>query len=89
MEEGYQNGDIYDISAHKNSLTLQFGEGEPYFHFENAVKPDIKMTDFTFDESGVNLEIEFLKTLINPNQLASKIQLKLVSRNKRNSSISL
>lgn len=83
VEEGYQNGDIYDISAHKNSLTLQFGEGEPYFHFENAVKPDIKMTDFTFDESGVNLEIEFLKTLINPNQLASKIQLKLVSRNKK------
>ncbi|RIP37217.1 glycosyltransferase family 2 protein [Staphylococcus gallinarum] len=83
VEAGYQTGEIYDIKAHKNSLTLQFGEGEPYFHFENAIKPDIKMTDFTFDEKGFNLEIEYLKTLINPNQLASKIQLKLISRNKK------
>ncbi|MCG7338023.1 glycosyltransferase family 2 protein [Staphylococcus sp. ACRSN] len=83
VEAGYKNGDIYNISAHKNSLILQFGESEPEFHFENEMKPDINMSDFTFDESGFNLEIEFLKSIINPNQLASKIQLKLVSRNKR------
>lgn len=47
------------------------------------MKPDIRMSHFEFNDQGFELELEFISSIINPNHVASMIQLKLLSRNKK------
>lgn len=83
VEESYRNGHYYNFKANQNLLQIQFAQHEPFFDFENVTKPDIKMTQFNFDDQQFSLELTFLKSMINPNQIANQLQLKLVSRNKK------
>ncbi|MDW4223074.1 hypothetical protein NUT40_13455 [Staphylococcus saprophyticus] len=41
------------------------------------------MSHFEFNDQGFELELEFISSIINPNHVASMIQLKLLSRNKK------
>ncbi|MEP9819621.1 glycosyltransferase family 2 protein [Staphylococcus xylosus] len=83
VEESFNNGQFYNFSAQQGVLQIQFDREEPYFIFNKLMKPDIRMTHFKFNEQGFELELEFLSSIINPNHVASMIQLKLVSRNKK------
>lgn len=83
VEESFNNGQFYNFSAQQGVLQIQFEYEEPYFIFNKLMKPDIRMTQFNFNEQGFELELEFLSSIINPNHVASMIQLKLVSRNKK------
>ncbi|MGD6886301.1 glycosyltransferase [Staphylococcus shinii] len=83
VEESFNNGQFYNFSAQQGVLQIQFDYEEPYFIFNKLMKPDIRMTQFNFNEQGFELELEFLSSIINPNHVASMIQLKLVSRNKK------
>lgn len=83
VEESYKNGKFHSYSAQEGTLKIQFDEGEPYFVFKKLVKPDIRMSHFEFNDQGFELELEFISSIINPNHVASMIQLKLLSRNKK------
>ncbi|PHK49674.1 glycosyltransferase family 2 protein [Staphylococcus edaphicus] len=83
VEESFKNGTFYSYSAKEGKLKIQFDEGEPYFIFNKLMKPDIKMSHFEFNDQGFELELEFISSIINPNHVASMIQLKLLSRNKK------
>ena len=83
VEESYRDGHYYHFKANQNLLQIQFAQDEPFFDFDNVIKPDIKLTQFTFDDQHFSLELAFLKSMINPNQIANHLQLKLVSRNKK------
>jgi len=83
VEESYKNGRFYNYYAQDGELHIQFDKDEPFFKFSKLVKPDIKMSQFKFDEQGFEMELEFLSSIINPNHVATMIQLKLLSRNKK------
>ncbi|OEL04371.1 glycosyltransferase family 2 protein [Staphylococcus casei] len=83
VEESYKNGRFYNFNAYQEGLEIQFDKDEPFFKFQQVTKPDLMLTQFNFNDKGFNLEVEFLKSIINPNQVATMIQLKLVSRNKK------
>lgn len=83
VEESYKNGQFYNYKAQQGELEIQFGENEPFFKFKQVIKPDLKMSHFKFNDYSFELELEFLKSIINPNHVATMIQLKLVSRNKK------
>lgn len=83
VEESYKNGTFYNYNAQDGVLHIQFGKDEPFFEFSKLVKPDIKMSHFSFNEQSFEVELEFLSSIINPNHVATKIQLKLLSRNKK------
>lgn len=83
VEESYKNGRFYNYNAHQGELEIQFGENEPFFKFKQLIKPDLRMSHFKFNDKGFEIELEFLKSIINPNHVATMIQLKLVSRNKK------
>ncbi|WP_436862082.1 glycosyltransferase [Staphylococcus caeli] len=83
VEESYKNGTFYNYNAQDGVLHIQFGKDEPFFEFSKLVKPDIKMSRFNFNEQTFEVELEFLSSIINPNHVATKIQLKLLSRNKK------
>lgn len=85
VEESYKNGRFYNYNTQDGVLRIQFDKDEPFFEFSKLVKPDIKMSRFNFNEQSfeLELELEFLSSIINPNHVATMIQLKILSRNKK------
>lgn len=83
VEQSYLNGEFYNSEFEGNAMKIQFAENEPFFNFENVTKPDVKMTQFDFDEQYITIELQLLRTIIDPNDSSSAMRIKLLSRNKR------
>lgn len=83
VELSYQKGEFYKSELDGNVMKIQFAENEPFFNFERITTPDIKMTQFDFNDQRFTIELQLLRTIFNLNQGSSSMRIKLLSRNKK------
>lgn len=83
VEKSYKNNSFENIKLENNKVLVQFISEGQYFDVSNLNKPDIKMTDFKFDNDEFIVRIQLSKSILNPLEMLSNVSLKLVSRNKK------
>lgn len=83
VEKSYKNNIYHNIKTEGSKILVQFSEDGPYFDVSNLNKPDIKMTKFEINEDHFNIKVQLLKSIINPADSFSNVNLKLISRNKK------
>ncbi|MBF7021207.1 glycosyltransferase family 2 protein [Staphylococcus kloosii] len=82
VEQSYKNGEFFNSKLEDTWLKIQFAENEPFFSFKNISKPDVKMTQFDFNEQLLTIELQLLRTIFDPNHASASMRIKLLSRNK-------
>ncbi|MDT3960456.1 glycosyltransferase [Staphylococcus kloosii] len=82
VEQSYKDSAFYNTEVGNKAMKIQFAENEPFFNFENISDPDVKMTQFDFNEQNITIELQFIRSVFPPNQ-ATSMKIKLLSRNKK------
>lgn len=83
VEKSYKNNSFENIKFENNKALVQFISEGQYFDVSNLNNPDIKMTDFKFDNNEFKVRIQLTKSIVNPLEMLSSVNIKLVSRNKK------
>ncbi|MBF7020243.1 glycosyltransferase [Staphylococcus sp. 18_1_E_LY] len=83
VEQSYKNGEFYNSKLEGTALKIQFAENEPFFSFENITQPDVKMSQFDFNDQGFTIELQLVRTIFDPNHTSASMRIKLLSRNKK------
>lgn len=83
VEKSYKDNSYKNIKIEDGKVFVQFINDGEYFDISNLNNPEIKMTDFKFNQNEFSVNIKVLNFIINPIEILSNVNVKLISRNKK------